>query len=151
MKNDYNRDSFWKLKDANGTPKYYIKINGVMVQVSEAVYKVCKNSYMKIYYENKRDSGRVVSLDKVNNFEHTMLDCLTARSESNDQSTIEILKEQIMIMNEPIRSILIKYFFEDKTIREISKELEMPKSTVSDRLIKGKEFLKEFIHNINKF
>lgn len=54
MKNDYSRDSFWCLKDENGAPNYYIKINGVMVPVSEAVYKVCRNSYMKIAYQNKK-------------------------------------------------------------------------------------------------
>ena len=151
MKNDYNRNSFWVIKGYDGSSAFYIRVNGSLVSVPEDVYKVCKNSYMKIRYENKRDTNRVVSLDKVDNFGHSMLDCLKARSEENDRLTIEILKEQMTVMDEPLRSILIKYFFEDKTIREISKELDMPKSTVSDRLIKGKKVLKEFIHNINKF
>ena len=43
-----------------------------------------------------------------------------------------------------------KYFFEDKTIREIGKELKIAKSTVAYRLTKGIKNLEKFIQNPDK-
>lgn len=150
MKNDYNRDTFWVLKDENGTPNYYIKVNGVMVPVSEEVYKVCKNSYMKIMRDNKRDMNNVLSLDKVNINQHTLLDYIRAKSDEDEQTIIYLLKTKISTLDDKTKIIMEKYFFQDKTIREIGKELKIAKSTVSDRLTKGIKILKKFIKNPDK-
>lgn len=150
MKNDYNRNTFWVLKDENGTPNYYLKVNGVMVPVSYEVYKVCKNSYMKIMRDNKRDMNKVLSLDKVNINQHTLLDYLQAKSDEDEQTIIYLLKTKISTLDDKTKIIMEKYFFQDKTIREVGKELNIAKSTVSDRLTKGIKILKEFIKNPDK-
>lgn len=111
MKNDYNRNTFWVLKDENGTPNYYIKVNGVMVPVSEEVYKVCRNSYMKIAYQNKKDTHMLISLDKENDCNSNFNNLLTA---PDDTEILESIKFCINELEQPYKDVLVKYFFEEK-------------------------------------
>lgn len=144
MKNDYSRDSFWCLKDENGAPNYYIKINGVMVPVSEAVYKVCRNSYMKIHYENKRDTGRVISLDKVNSHNSDLHDLLTVAPDK-DEEILECIKYCIAELEQPYQDALIKYFFEHKTLVKTGEEMGVSKATIANWLSKGIKKLKKVL------
>ena len=120
MKNDYNRNTFWVLKDENGTPNYYIKVNGVMVPVSEEVYKVCRNSYMKIAYQNKKDTHMLISLDKENDCNSNFNNLLTA---PDDTEILESIKFCINELEQPYKDVLVKYFFEEKTLVKTAQEM----------------------------
>ena len=146
---EYNRNSFWVIKDDNVFSHYYIKIDGVMISVSEEVYKVCRNSYTKIMRDLKRDMNILLSLDRVNTNGHTLLDNLRAKSDE-EQEIIYLLKNRISTFDNKTKIIMEKYFFEDKTIREIGQELKIAKSTVAYHLTKGIKNLKKFIQNPGK-
>lgn len=141
--NDYTKNSFWVFKDTEGNSQHYIKINDVMVPVSADVYKVCKYSYDKALRDNKRDAS-LLSLDKMNRNEHTLYDCLIM-NDDEDKEVLLLIKEKISALDKPIRIVLVKYFYEQKTIREIANEISVSKSTVSNRLREGIKILKNFI------
>ena len=91
----------------------------------------------------------LLSLDRVNTNGRTLLDNLRAKSDE-EQEIIYLLKNRISTFDNKTKIIMEKYFFEDKTIREIGKELKIAKSTVAYRLTKGIKNLEKFIQNPDK-
>ena len=145
MKNDYNRNTFWVWKDENGTPNYYIKVNGVMVPVSEEVYKVCRNSYMKIAYQNKKDTHMLISLDKENDCNSNFNNLLTA---PDDTEILESIKFCINELEQPYKDVLVKYFFEEKTMVKTAQEMGVSESTISNWVAKGIKKLKKVLEKV---
>lgn len=91
----------------------------------------------------------LLSLDRVNTNGRTLLDNLRAKSDE-EQEIIYLLKNRISTFDNKTKIIMEKYFFEDKTIREIGKALKIAKPTVAYRLTKGIKNLKKFIQNPDK-
>ena len=100
-----------------------------------------------LYEDNARskcDMNILLSLDRVNTNGRTLLANLRAKSDE-EQEIIYLLKNRISTFDNKTKIIMEKYFFEDKTIREIGKALKIAKSTVAYRLTKGIRNLKKFI------
>lgn len=145
---DYTKNSFWVIKNEHGVAEYYIKIDGVMVPVSEEVYKICKYSYAKTVRDNKRAVNKILSLDKVNADNHGLYDYLKIKNEEDE--VLKLIRDRIETLEQPIQIVLIKYFYESKTIREIANEIHTSKSTVYNRLKKGVIILRNYIKNLDK-
>lgn len=73
MKNDYKRNDFAEIV-IDGERKFYIKINNKWIQVPREVFRVCKNSYIKILNDNQRDSDMLEHYDDVDNIYPFIID-----------------------------------------------------------------------------
>lgn len=69
--------------------------------------------------------------------------------ETSDEKISEIdLKEAIKTLNLEFRVVIELFYFEDLSINDISKILNIPKGTVKSRLSRGKEKLFKIIGGV---
>ena len=152
MKNDYNKNYFWTTVDPEtGKRSYFFKINGVMVEVSKEVYNVCFSSYAKMLRDSRRDEkANMMSLDQTNEEGHALIDVLSGNDLVESEVYKSILAEQIQQeidqLSEDEKKIMLGLLLEDKTLNQLSKELQIPYMTLKrkkQRIIDGiKEKLK---------
>ena len=153
MKNDYDKNYFWTSVDPEtGQRSYFFKINGVMVEVSKEVYNVCFTSYAKMLRDSRRDEREnLMSLDQTNAEGHTLIDVLSGNdlveSDAYKSILIEQIKNEISQLSDEEKKIMFGLLLEEKTLNQLSKELQIPYMTLKrkkQRIIdKIKEKLKK--------
>lgn len=89
-------------------------------------YKICKHNKKIIYLENC-NQGNLIYNDTYSDFE-----------------TRNLIKQ----LNEDLREVVVLYYFEDFSVKEISKIVKIPEGTVKSRLSRArKELEKHLIKN----
>lgn len=137
--NDYNKNYFWTTKDPiTEEKKYFFKINGEMIEVSKEVYNVCFNSYTKSLRDNRRDEeAGLSSIDAMNKEGHALIDVIASNGNIEDEVylniMIERMKEEINQLDEEEKKIIFGILLEDKSIRKMAVEMNMPEMTLHDR------------------
>ncbi|MDT8718394.1 RNA polymerase sigma factor [Clostridium sp. 19966] len=92
------------------------------------VYKICAYTWSNFYRKQKRH-WRNIPLDiTVNLKSESQIDALLEQNEKN--RLLLLIRKELAYMNKLYREILIKNYFENKTIKDISKELSIPEGTI---------------------
>lgn len=110
------------------------------------IWKICKNHYSKYVNKKVKERENVTSLEKINKntgaqvFNNTnILDELVANEK------IALINTSIKLLSHDYSEILYSYYIEDKTIENISKNLNLPLGTVKKRLFDIRNKLKEYL------
>lgn len=99
------------------------------------VWRISEHVYAKYVASKKKNAG--VSLDGIE------LPDETEFYEGDPNEEIQLLRREIGFLTETRREIVYAFYFEDKTISEISKNTGIPEGTVKWHLNKAKNDLKE--------
>lgn len=118
------------------------KINKVD-NVDAYVYKICTYTWSNFYRRQRRhwngvDIEIVGDLGAINEIDELI-------EENERQRLILLLRKEIAYINKLYREILVKSYFENKPIKQISKELSVPEGTVKWYIHDAKKKLKEEI------
>ena len=105
----------------------YVKTWITRILINEC-YKICNKNKKIIYLEN------VQQKNLVHNDTHEELE----------------FKNLIRNLNDELKEIVILYYFEDFSIKEISKIIKIPEGTVKTRLSRARKKLQKTILNENK-
>lgn len=132
---DYDKNYFWTATDpVTLETKYYFKLNGVMVEVTKEVYQVCFNSYRKSLRDLERDEDRIKSLDYMESDNHSLHDIIPGTSNTVEDAyhnlRLEELYTAIHKLNEEEKQIILEILLEEKSIRQIAAERNIPYMTM---------------------
>lgn len=123
MKNDYVRNNFAEVT-RNNEKLYYLRVGQEWIQVSKEVFRVCKNSYLKIYREIANDKEHVDYYDNID-FAHAHI------INKNNPDYVELitlsnsyqqLHKALEILTQEENELIVQLFFLDKTERELADE-----------------------------
>lgn len=150
MKNDYKRTDFWIDRNENNVNKYYIKIDGKKILVSQEVYSICRNSYRKIKRDDKRDSDKLYHYTNIDDFNKFFVTCDDVINKIFLKDMILLLYETINKLSDAEKYIILSIYFNKRTERELAKELNISNATLHNKKIKILKKMKEMIKQ-NKF
>lgn len=96
-----------------------------------------------------RVSWRMIKKQRISNFESfpSHLDCCNPIN--NTYNPIEsvssrlLIRQKIQTLKLPLKTVLILYYYNDMSVKEISKVLDCFEGTVKSRLFKAREILKK--------
>ncbi len=138
MKNDYKKKDFYVKKDESGNEYYYMRINGTYIEVPHEVFNVCYASYKKQLRDIQKDiQYKLMSLDKELNDSVRYVDMVVDEVDQYEQ--IKINDEVALILHiinslpEDEKNLITNLLLKEKTERELSKELNVPHSTIHKR------------------
>jgi RNA polymerase sigma factor (sigma-70 family) len=115
------------------------KINKVE-NVDAYVYKICAYTWSNFYRREKRHWNSI-NLDTIYDFNN--MNEIEELIENNEmQRLLLVMRKEIAYMNKLNREILVKSYFENKTIKQISEELSIPEGTVKWYIYEAKRKLK---------
>ena len=110
------------------------------------IYRIAHNTYVNAL--KKKLTDKVFSIDFDTFLPHPKA-LETADSDSEKEFIRVMLDKHMDMISEKYREPLILYFYEDMDYKEISQILGVPSSTVSVRIKRGKEKLKEILSKNN--
>ena len=107
---------------------YNIKLtDGTLVPVTEEVYRAYKQSQWR--EAKKKKSKREVSLEKMEDV-HTLSDEKLVEQIVEDKLLLEMLLKALETLTEDERFLIDEIYFQEKTEREVSAKLNIPKTNV---------------------
>ena len=137
MKNDYSKNYFWKIKNPKTQKyKFYLRPNGKLVEVNEDVFKVCYNSYKKLMRDNIRDNQvKLMSLDSQVVDDITYLDVIADNKNMNieNKHKLSMILDEINRLNINDKELITNLLIQEKTERELAKQLHVSQSTINKR------------------
>ena len=137
MKNDYSKNYFWKIKNPKTQKyKFYLRPNGKLVEVNEDVFKVCYNSYKKLMRDNIRDNQvKLMSLDSQVVDDITYLDVIADNKNMNRENKhkLSMILDEINRLNINDKELITNLLIQEKTERELAKQLHVSQSTIHKR------------------
>lgn len=151
-KYDYDRTCFLIRNDSGVNIKYYLKVNLKYIEVSEEVFKTCRNSYDKIRKEEKNKVDRSIlnfqDIDQSTFFvvnkeihfdivEHIYLKDIAQK-----------IKKEILSLPEKDKKIAICIFIKELSDRETAKILKIPQTTVTYRKKVIRKIIQEKIKSL---
>ena len=114
MKDYYSKNDFWVRKNEDSDErKYYIRLNGMYIEVSKDVFDTCYYSYRKELRDKKRDQD-LLSLNTLNANNHSLEDIIGVYDD-----TIQSINDNILITK--IKSIINSFNETDKNIQPVIK------------------------------
>lgn len=156
MKSDYTRDTFWSCRnEESGEVKFYMKVNNQMVEVSRDVYNVCFSSYAKSLRNNRKETGKLLSLDAINGENTSFLESIASSVNVEKEVLAKLVMQDcysaISSLNEQEKQIIIGTILEGKSVRKLAHEMGIPIMTLQDKkkraLNKLKKILNNSVHN----
>ena len=136
---DYDKNYFWTTIDSiTNEKKYFFRINGTMVEVTKEIYNCCFNSYIKELRHNRRNAKNpVLSLEHRNAEGHNLIDNLQSNkhveTEVINKILIEIIMQEIELLNADDKKIILENLLEEKSLRRIAEEMNLPVMTLYNR------------------
>ena len=109
--------------------------------LSRYIAQITKN----IVYKNYNNSLREVKTDSYEDKEFELFDKSSLEKLIEEKEINEIVLNNIEKMNRLDAEIFKKYYFEDKSIRQISKELGITKSSIKVKLHRTRKKVKELL------
>lgn len=138
MKNDYKKNDFYVKKDESGNEYYFMRIHSTYIEVPHEVFNVCYASYKKQLRDIQKDiQYKLMSLDKELNDSVRYVDMVVDEVDQYEQ--IKINDEVALILHiinslpEDEKNLITNLLLKEKTERELSKELNVPHSTIHKR------------------
>ena len=143
--NDYEKEDFKRITNKDGLNTYFIKVNGIYVEVDKEIYLTCLRSYMKIKYNKEREVANSVQY-------YSDMDLATSfifskkKFDFVHQIYIKDLAKkavyEIYRLPDQYKDIAICIFLKEMTISETSNKLNIPISTVGRRKRKIQKILR---------
>jgi RNA polymerase sigma-70 factor, ECF subfamily len=97
------------------------------------LFAILRNRFLKTCQRQQPVPASVVGLN---------LDGLPAEADADDGIDRQQLQEALKELPADFRVILVMFYFEDRSYREIAEELSLPIGTVMSRLARGKQHLR---------
>lgn len=147
--NDYNQSCF-KVEKKDGKIKYFLKVKGKYIEVSEDVFHVCRSSFDKMRYIYKQEVAQSVTyFDDIDSatFFVTNKQYKNPIDELIYKDMAEYIKNEINMLPEIDKKIAILLFIEERSIREVADFLNIPHTTVAYR---KKRIIKEIRKKFKK-
>lgn len=125
-------------KDENGNVYYFMRINGTYIEVPHEVFNVCYASYKKQLRDIQKDINyKLMSLDKELNDSVRYVDIIVDEVDQYEQTKINdevaLILYIINSLPEDEKNLIMNLLLKEKTERELSKELNVPHSTIHKR------------------
>lgn len=117
---DYERDYFWIKVDALGLKHYYFKTENGLLEVNKQVYMVCFCSYLKMRRDFRKDAGKLISYDYINNDGHTLMDLIGKNIDYKKEIIFNTLFAKIKNLTLEEQLIVQALFFDGYSLRELS-------------------------------
>jgi RNA polymerase sigma factor (sigma-70 family) len=105
------------------------------------VWGVCKNQYNMYLRKTIKDRNNLELNDDIEKKD----DSLSALDEILEDEKIRRMNQAIKLLSKDYAEILYAYYVEDKTLKFIAKELNLPLGTVKKRLFTIRQKLKEYL------
>lgn len=132
MRDCYTKNDFW-VRNIEDSKKYFIRLNGVYIEVSEDVFRVCYNSYRKELRDRRRDSNNI-SLDNENKNDHTLYDVIgLGDTPIHNVIMKERIDEIISTLDDIDQQIAKLYLYYDLSEYKIATRLDIKRSKVRYR------------------
>lgn len=106
------------------------------------IWGVCKNQYNMYLRRTIKDRNNLEFKEDIDDKD----DCKTALDEMIEDEKIRRMNQTIKLLSKDYAEILYAYYVEDKTLKFISEELNMPLGTVGRRLSDIRQKLKEYLN-----
>ena len=155
MKDYYSKNDFWVRKNEDSDErKYYIRLNGMYIEVSKDVFDTCYYSYRKELRDKKRDQD-LLSLNTLNANNHSMEYIIGVYDDTiqsiNDNILITKIKSIINSFNETDKNIAYLSLFVGESDEKISKKMHMKRSTVNYHKHRIYKILREQLTNLEEW
>ena len=105
------------------------------------VWGVCKNQYNIYLRKTIKDRNNIELNDDIDE----KADSISALDEMLEDEKVRRMNQAIKLLSKDYTQILYAYYVEDKTLKFISEELNMPLGTVKKRLFTIRQKLKEYL------
>ena len=105
------------------------------------IWGVCKNQYNMYLRKTIKDRNNIEYKEDIDSAD----DSKTALDEMLEDEKIRRMNQAIKLLSKDYAEILYAYYVEDKTLKFIAKELNMPLGTVKKRLFTIRQKLKEYL------
>ncbi len=115
-------------------------------KINAWMWGVAKNVYLRTLYVNSE-----ISLDETLSENNHSLFADNFIEQLNKEREIQNIRRALAYLAKRYREILILFYVESKSYKEISKELNIPMSSVKWRLSESKKVLKEEYNKMEKF
>ena len=147
MKNDYKKKDFYVKKDGDGNVYYFMKINGTYIEVAHEVFNVFYVSYKKQLRDIQKDINyKLMSLDNKLNDNMKYVDMIVDEVDHYEQikinDEVDLILHIIDSLPEDEKNLITNLLLKEKTERELSRELDVPYSTIHKRKNKIKKKIK---------
>ncbi|WP_349820347.1 sigma-70 family RNA polymerase sigma factor [Catenibacterium sp. RTP21428st1_D7_RTP21428_210409] len=138
MKNDYKKNDFYIKKDENGNKYYFMRIYGTYIEVPHEVFNVCYASYKTQLRDIQKDINyKLKSLDNEFNNNVRYVDMVVDEVDHYEQIKINdevaVILHIIKSLPEDEKDLITNLLLKEKTERELSRELDVPYSTIHKR------------------
>ena len=106
------------------------------------IWGVCKNQYNMYLRKTIKEKNKLDYVDEIDQAD----DSKTALEEMIEDEKIRKMNRAIKLLSNDYMEILYAYYVEDKTLKFIANELNIPLGTVTWKLSKIREKLKEYLN-----
>lgn len=151
--NDFNKNNFFSFIDeVTGKRKFYLNIDGQMIEVEKDVFYICYNSYRKELRDNKRDQlYGLISYDTPLNDGFYLLDLLGNNENPIDEITyqdqITKIRQIIKSLNQEEQDLLMDLFVHGKKEQEIAEQYRVSRQMINKRKQKILKKIKMLLRN----
>ncbi len=106
-----------------------------IINIEGYVWRISEHTYSKYVSSKKRHEGISINETDIPYFENFFLE--------DPQDEIKQLRREVAFLTEKRRQIVYRFYYENKSISAISKEMNIPEGTVKWHLNKARNDLKE--------
>ena len=136
MRNDFKRTHFM-TKEVDYKVLYFIRVEGKWISVTKEVYKVCRNSYMKIYYDKKRQEKSYLFTEME---EFASYDYYDPILHIEKVFTREMITSLLQLLTKEEQDIIRYIFYYDMTEQSVAEKLHTSQQLIN---YKKKKILKK--------
>lgn len=112
------------------------------------VWRIARNRY-SLWADNKHKCGESVSGADISELE--LENESTVENELIRNENLSLLRRELAFISSDYREIVVAYYFDDRSVKDIAKELNLSEGTVKIRLFRARNILKEGIDMAREF
>ena len=113
------------------------------------VWQIARNRY-SVWAARKHNRNESVTGSDVGDYE-IVDESDNILSEMIHEEEMSLLRRELAFIKSDYRDIVVAYYIENKSVREIASELSLPENTVKSRLFRAREILKEGMDMAREF
>ncbi len=112
------------------------------------VWKIARNRYSK-WAEKKHKKNEWEVASDIGDYE--LADKTTLENEYVHREMLSLLRRELAFISSEYRNIILAYYIQDKSIKEIAATLSLPIGTVTSKLFRARNILKEGMNMAREF
>lgn len=112
------------------------------------VWQIARNRYSK-WADKKRRYGTAVHTTDINDFEAA--GDIHIENDVIHSEELSLLRRELAFISSDYRNIVVAFYIDDRKAADIAKSLNLPKGTVTTRLYRARNILKEGINMAREF